>query len=52
MPADKIPEGEGVYYFDSHSARDEDAKRMAKEDSQEGLLEEEDEEGGASVEGS
>jgi hypothetical protein len=50
-----MPEGEDVYHFDSHGARDEDAKRMAKEDSQEGSSEEEedeDEEGDASVEDS
>jgi hypothetical protein len=57
VPADKMPEGEGVYHFDSHGARDEDAKRMAEEDSPKGSSEEEDdededEEGGASVGGS
>jgi hypothetical protein len=49
-------EGEDVYYFNSYGARNEDAKRMAKEDSLEGLSEEEDKdkdkEGGALVEDS
>ena len=60
VPADETPEGEGVYHFDSHGARDEDAKRMAKEGSPKGSSEEEDnegdkdedKEGGASVEDS
>ena len=63
-----MPEGEGAYHFNSHGVRDKDAKRMAKEDSQEGSSEEGDdedeekegdegdeddeEEGGALVEGS
>ena len=51
-PADEIPEGENAYYFDSHGARDEDVKRLVREDSPKGLSDEEDsdgEEGGATV---
>jgi hypothetical protein len=50
-----MPEGENSYYFDSHGARDEDAKHIVKEDSPKGSLDEEDsdgEEGGAAVEAS
>jgi hypothetical protein len=51
-PADEIPEGENAYYFNSHGTRDEDVKRLVREDSPKGSLDEEDsdgEEGGATV---
>jgi hypothetical protein len=46
-----MPEGENAYYFDSHGARDEDVKRLAREDSPKGSSDEDSdgEEGGAPV---
>ena len=40
-----MPEGENAYYFDSHGARDEDVKRLVREDLLKGSSDEEDSDG-------